>query len=150
MHATPIVTHPLTQGNIMEKRAEEFVRLPVLYESWARLKGDLQVIASKTDTGPEALEKLLEKNEGGSVGLALLRKVLAQKNTTEHFSEVQLPWLAVKALQVEELFKKSEYKIKVITGVTEFLWGRAEDLSTVGKSVVTRPGPSPLAPSLVF
>ena len=93
----------------------EFLRLPLLYENWSRVKDDLRGIADKTATpgGLQALEKLLEANVGGDVSLSLLHKVLAQDQMTEHFSDVRLPWLATKALQVEELFKDSEHKIKV-------------------------------------
>lgn len=97
------------------EQQKEFVLLPVLYKNWSRVKNDLQGLADKTATpgGLHALEKLLEANEGGEVSLSLLNKVLTQDQIAEHFSDVRLPWLATKALQVEELFKDSGHRIKV-------------------------------------
>lgn len=102
----------------MAKKREEFVLLPVLYESWPKLKADLKALAAKDITGISSFEEVLEKNdrwENVGVPCELLRKVLREERffSTEHFSDTLLPWLAQKALDVEHLFQDSEYKIKV-------------------------------------
>ena len=100
---------PLTPSP--QNMAKKSISLPVLYESWPRVRDDLKAIADKTATGLDALKQLLEKNDGDNVTLSQLGQVTADSG--EHFCDVQLPWLASKALQVEELFKQSEHKIQV-------------------------------------
>lgn len=97
---------------------EEFVYLPATYESWPNLRADLKALASKERKGIGALEEVLERNDrwgGARPPMSLLRHVLKEGKVVsgEHFCEILLPWLAKKALQVEDLFSNSEYKIKV-------------------------------------
>ncbi len=98
--------------------AKEFVRLPVLYVSWPQLRDDLKSLASKETRGLDALEEVLGENDKwGNIHLplGLLRSVLGMEKicTMEHFYDVLLPWLAQTALQAEQLFKDSEYKLQV-------------------------------------
>lgn len=98
------------------EQQKDFICLPSLYDTWPRLKGDLHAIATKEAKGLEALEEVLERN-GYPGGVSLLRNVLKKEDhfTTDHFCAVQLPWLAQKALQIEDLFKCSEFKLQVRT-----------------------------------
>jgi len=93
---------------------EEWVPLPDQYENWPRLRRDLHTIADGRGVSLEVLKEVLERN-GHRYGLPLLRKVLKKRDyfTTEHFCCTQLPWLARKALEVEDLFKVSGGKLKV-------------------------------------
>lgn len=100
----------------LEQRRDKYILLPVLYESWPRQKSDLRALASKEAAGLDALKKVLERNDSPArPELDVLEAVLSDREdfTKEHFCQVQLPWLALKALQVEELFKDSKHKIKV-------------------------------------
>ena len=102
----------------MEEPREEFVRLPVLYDHWPQLRTDLKALASKEISGADALEEVLQRNdrwENIHLPLTLLKGVLDDGKifTEDHFYGVHLPWMAQKALQVEDLFQESEYKLKV-------------------------------------
>lgn len=93
---------------------QEYISLPNAQVSWPKLKQDLEAIVSKKVGGVDALESLLESNDRWSnvqLPLTLLRNVLKKEKKEENFAEAQLPWLAEKALQVEELFK--DYKLLV-------------------------------------
>lgn len=101
----------------MEESREEFVCLPVLYDHWPQLRTDLKALASKEISGADALEEVLQRNdrwENIRLPLTLLKGVLDNGGTKDHFYDVHLPWMAQKALQVEDLFKESEYKLKVV------------------------------------
>lgn len=89
---------------------EPFVELPNTQERWKNLKVGLTNVAEKKIKGLEAFEKFVCENdlwESTSAPFSLLRKVLAHDKhfTEEFFCETLLPWIAGKALQVEELFK---------------------------------------------
>ena len=99
---------------------DEFISLPVLYESWPQLRESLKSLANSESRSVEALEELLAKNnKWGNVHLplSLLRNLLDKEEqpfcTTRHFCDVLLPWMANSALKVEHLFKDAQYKIKV-------------------------------------
>ncbi len=97
---------------------EKFVLLPVLYDSWPHLRDDLKSLAGKTIRGLDALEEVLVKNDrSGNIHLplTLLRSALNREQvcTLGHFCDVLLPWMACTALNVEHLFRDSEYKLKV-------------------------------------
>lgn len=97
---------------------EEFIHLPVLYENWPKIKADLKALADKDIKGISRFEEVLQRNdrwENVKVPCNLLRNVLEEERffSTEHFSDTLLPWLAQKALDVEQLFKESDNKLKV-------------------------------------
>lgn len=86
-----------------------FVELPHQQRNWAKLKRGLTDL-SKKDKGLEAFELFLSQNDRWSAintPFSLLRRVLSEDKyfTEEVFCKILLPWIACKALQVEELFK---------------------------------------------
>ena len=98
----------------------EFVELPNTQDHWKVLKTGLANLAEKKVKGLEAFEKLLSESdhwESVSTPFSLLRQVLSRDEhfSEEYFCETLLPWIAGKALQVEELFKDSGYKLPVST-----------------------------------
>ena len=98
------------------KEIGPFVELPNTQEHWLKLRVGLTDLAEKKVKGLEVLEEILAENDHGqaiSTPLSLLRKVLSDGShfTEEVFCETLLPWIAGKALQVEELFKESGYKL---------------------------------------
>ena len=97
---------------------KDFILLPVLYKSWPELKLDFSSLADKTLKGIDGFEEVVKKNdrwENINTPFNLLRRVLEEEEffSTDHFCDTLLPWLARKALDVEDLFKDSEYKITV-------------------------------------
>lgn len=104
--------------------AEEFVRLPVLYDSWSQLKDNLSMLASEDIRGIVAFEEVLQRNdrwENIQLPMSLLRGVLKEEGgvcTLEHFSSILMPWIAKTALQVEQLFKDFGYKLQVHMSVS--------------------------------
>lgn len=103
-------------------RERKFVRLPVLYDTWPQLKDDLNLLASKDIRGIVGFEEVLQRNdrwENVQLPMTLLRNVLKEEGkvcTLEHFCNVLMPWIAKTALQVEDLFKDSGYKLQVRYG----------------------------------
>jgi hypothetical protein len=96
----------------------EFVELPNIQDHWKDLKVGLTNLAEKKVKGLDAFEKILSENdhwESVSTPFSLLRQILSRDAhfTEEYFCETLLPWIADKALQVEELFKDSGYKLPV-------------------------------------
>lgn len=96
----------------------EFVELPNIQDHWKVLKPGLKNLAEKRVKGLEAFEKILSENdhwESISTPFSLLRQVLSSDGhfTEEYFCETLLPWIAGKALQVDELFKDSGHKLPV-------------------------------------
>ncbi len=115
-------------------KREGVVLLPPLYESWPKLKGDLNALAAKDIQGISSFEEVLEKNDRWKnvhLPCNLLRGVLKDgiHFSTEHFCDTLLPWVAQKALDVEKLFKESEYKLKVRKDTSEPV------LSLIGRSL---------------
>ena len=97
---------------------ERFVELPNIQDHWKSLKPGLVNLAEKKVKGLEAFEGILSENdhwESVSTPFSMLRKVLSSDGhfTEEYFCETLLPWIAGKALQVEELFKESGFKLPV-------------------------------------
>ena len=94
------------------------MELPNTQDHWKELKVGLAKLAEKKVKGLEAFEKILSENdhwESVSTPFSLLRQLLSRDThfTEEYFCETLLPWIADKALQVEELFKDSRYKLPV-------------------------------------
>ena len=98
----------------MASLGKRSIRLPNTYDSWPKIKEDLSALSMKTRKGLDPFERALER-DGESVELALLKKVLTKAVyvTEEQFYETLMPWIAGKALQVETLFKETDYKIQV-------------------------------------
>lgn len=98
----------------------DFISLPVLYDTWPKLRSDLNLLANRSIQGVEGLEEVLQRNDrwdNVEVPMALLRKALKQEEvcTLGHFCKVLLPWIAKTALHIEDLFKDAEYKVQVIS-----------------------------------
>lgn len=96
---------------------ELFVELPNAQERWKNLKVGLTDLAEKKVKGLEAFEQFVCENDDRkfiSAPFSLLRMVVANDKhfTEELFCETLLPWIANKALQVEELFD-NETKLPV-------------------------------------
>ena len=73
----------------------------------------------------EALESILKRHdrwENIQLPLELVRRVLKSDDhfTAERFSDVLLPWLTRKALQINELFENFGYKLLVSDGTLIF------------------------------
>lgn len=115
MIATPTILYKMESA----QKSQEFILLPVAYENWSSLKDDLDVLASKKTKGLDVLEEILCKYdqwENVHVPLGLLRDVLKKGDhgfTEEHFCGVLLPWLAQKALEVNDLFKDHKIRVRV-------------------------------------
>ncbi len=97
---------------------KDFIYLPNTYPSWKDLRKDLESLQRKEVVGIPALEDILKKNdrwENIHPPFNLLNNVLKKDAhfTTEYFCETLLPWLAGKALQVQELFADQDFKIPV-------------------------------------
>ncbi len=96
----------------------KFLSLPNTRPEWSKLREGLQKLAEKQVRGVEELEAFIEGNDRWSVihpPFDVLRRVLkdADHVSSEFFAETLLPWVAKKALQVEELFKEQGHKIPV-------------------------------------
>ena len=95
------------------------IRLPNTYQEWEKIRDGLKKLAEKRERGLDAFEAIykgeIDRWERAVPPFALLRRVLtdASHMTEEFFCERLLPWLASKALQVEELFKDCDYKLPV-------------------------------------
>ena len=97
---------------------DKWIHLPCTYNEWPKLKTDLCNLAEKKITGLDAFDEILKENdrwENIHLPHALLRRVLKEDKvfTQEYFCETLMPWIAGKAVQVEELFKESEYRLMV-------------------------------------
>ena len=95
------------------------IRLPNTYKEWEKIRHGLKKLAEKRERGLDTFEAIY-KNEidpwdSARPPFGLLRRVLSDGShmTEEFFCERLLPWLASKALQVEELFKDCDYKLPV-------------------------------------
>lgn len=84
------------------------MELPNAQERWKNLKVGLTDLAKKKVKGVEAFEQFVRENDDQKSPFSLLRMVVANDKhfTEEFFCETLLPWIASKALQVEELFDK--------------------------------------------
>lgn len=85
------------------------MELPSSQERWESLEVGLKELAEKKVKGLEAFERFVCENDHWdsiSAPFSLLRKVLADDKyfTEEFFCETLLPWIAGKAVQVEQLF----------------------------------------------
>ena len=109
------------------EQSRKFVRLPILYDSWPQLKGDLSLLASEDIRGIVAFEEVLQRNDRWAkiqLPMTLLRGALKATVedggvcTLEHFSSILMPWIAKTALQVEQLFKDCGYKLQVTSQST--------------------------------
>lgn len=98
--------------------AKRFTSLPNTASEWPGVRGGLQKLAEKKVRGVEELEAFFERNDRYKVihpPFNVLRRVLGEADhvTEEFFAETLLPWIAKKALQVEELFQEYGYKLPV-------------------------------------
>ena len=102
----------------------ETVSLPNIGKEWSKVKDDLKKLAKKKVVGLDAFEAIYKANDrwmNVAVPFNVLRRVLQDGThvTEEFFCESLLPWIAGKALQVEQLFKETKHKLPV-----SFLKGR--------------------------
>jgi len=102
-----------------EVRGKKFISLPNTYPPWKGLQEDLESLQKNEVQGMPALETILKKHdrwENIHTPFKLLRDVLKKDNhfTDEYFSDILLPWLAKKALQVQELYADQGFRIQVI------------------------------------
>lgn len=104
----------------MEHDGQRFIPLPNTYDAWSSFKNDLEALENEA-AGVEALESILKRHdrwENVQIPLGLVHRVLKSDDhfTAERFSNVLLPWLASKALQLQELFENFDYKLPVREG----------------------------------
>ena len=100
----------------------KWVPLPNTYKGWSALKDDLESLEGEV-RGVEALEVILKRHDRwGNVELPLgvVRRVLERGDhfTAYLFNDTTLPWLASKALQVQELFQSFECRLPVSVHVS--------------------------------
>lgn len=105
------------QANQAKSRAK-LVNLPSTYKQWPEIKDDLRNLAKKKLRGVGAFEEVCKKHdrwEQVNPPFSLLRRILSDGThvTEEFFCEILLPWIAGKALQVEELFKDANQQLQV-------------------------------------
>ncbi len=97
---------------------ERYVSLPNTRPEWSNLRVGLKNLAEKRVRGVEEFEAFIESNDPYQVihpPFNVLRRVLkdADHVSEEFFAESLLPWIAKKALQVEELFQDCNHKLPV-------------------------------------
>ena len=92
--------------------------LPSKYKEWPKIAEDLKKLAEKKVRGVDAFEDICAKHDRWEQvrrPFSLLRRVLSDDThvTKEFFCESLLPWIAGKALKVEELFKDTDQQLPV-------------------------------------
>ncbi len=97
---------------------ERYVSLPNTRPEWSNLRVGLKNLAEKRVRGVEEFEAFIESNDPYKVihpPFNVLRRALkdADHVSEEFFAESLLPWIAKKALQVEELFQDCNHKLPV-------------------------------------
>ena len=86
------------------------ISLPHTHKLWPVVKEKLQTVADKRELGPDALAGVILVSPEWGLDkppvLSVLKKVLSKGDyyTVESFSEDILPYIAKRALAVEELF----------------------------------------------
>ena len=110
--------HKYTRSQWKSSARATLVNLPSTYKQWPEIKDDLTNLAEKKLRGVDAFEDVCKKHdrwEPIKPPFSLLRRVLSDGShvTEEFFCETLLPWIAGKALQVEELFKDANQQIPV-------------------------------------
>lgn len=92
--------------------------LPSTYKEWPKIAKDLKNLAEKKVRGVDAFEGICAEHdrwEQVRTPFSLLRRVLSDGThvTEEFFCDSLLPWIAGKALKVEELFKDTDHQLPV-------------------------------------
>ena len=93
--------------------------LPCKYKEWPNIAKDLKNLAEKQVRGIDAFEDICAKHDRWEQvrrPFSLLQRVLSADGThvtKEFFCESLLPWIAGKALKVEELFKDTNQQLPV-------------------------------------
>jgi len=113
----PLPIPMANQANQAKSRAK-LVNLPSTYKQWPEIKDDLRNLAEMKLRGVGAFEEVCKKHdrwEQVKTPFSLLRRILSDGThvTEEFFCETLLPWIAGKALQVEELFKDANQQLPV-------------------------------------
>ena len=97
----------------------ETISLPHSHKEWPLVKEKLQRLADKSICGPDALASVVQVSPEWGLDkppmLNVLRKVLGAGDyyTVESFSEDLLPYIAKRALAVEELFPTKDIPVSV-------------------------------------
>ena len=101
-------------------RKAENIRLPNTLETWTQVCEVLKTISEGKVRSVEDFEDVYPKlfttsKRYGHPKFASLRRVLkdAEYVSESHFLDTLLPWMARKALEVEELFKSQDHKLRV-------------------------------------
>ena len=92
--------------------------LPSTYKEWPKIAKDLKNLAEKKVRGVDAFEGICAEHdrwEQVRTPFSLLRRVLSDGThiTEEFFCDSLLPWIAGKALKVEELFNDTDHQLPV-------------------------------------
>ena len=121
----------------------KFISLPNTYPSWKDLQQDLESLEKKEIKGLEGLEVILKRHdrwENIHPPFKLLNDVLQKDRhfTTQYFNDILLPWLAKKALQVQELFEAQNFKIlvRILVGMQCCIMHTANKLACVRVNTV--------------
>ena len=104
-----------------EKSLEKTISLPNTFETWPKVSANLRSIQDGQVHDVEEFEKLYLQLEFTAARalrtpkFATLRSVLkkAEHVTESHFLDTLLPWIAGKALEVDELFQAQGSELPV-------------------------------------
>lgn len=103
-----------SKSSTSSKGAMKTISLPHTHKLWPVMKEKLQKLAEKRELGPDALAGVILASPEWGLDkppmLSVLKKVLGKGDhyTVESFSEDILPYIAKRALAVEELFSDQE------------------------------------------
>ena len=105
----------------MEKAKGGTIALPNTFETWPKVSENLRRIRGGQVRDVQEFEKLYTQLEVGKrtkdaeLNFATLRRVLKDANaiSERHFLDTLLPWIAGKALEVDDLFQAQGHEIPV-------------------------------------
>lgn len=107
----------------MAEKERSTISLPNTYSSWAKVSENLRKIQEGRVREVHQFEELyplleFSRESDADPKFATLRHVLndAEHITERHFLDTLLPWIARKALEVDELFRSRGHQISVRGG----------------------------------